>query len=204
MPQRQRLRSLRLDYSDHNRREDVGKDFSIDLGTGPFNRLRAWFYEVHYNCAMEWAQYAFCNFDDSREVCRIANLSDVLRPMPMVRPEIHCSPERVCQRFGASAAEGPSGRSSSCAACHRGGNLTCMRIPITVGARDHDEGLALRRSLDPQRQPEIRAFADRYRVPMFTRNGFELHLASFFLASCRSSRPIPAGIGPTRGSSAPG
>src|ERR1700730_212760 len=52
-----------------------------------------------------------------------------------------------------------------------------VRVPPAIAARDHDEKFALRGTPNPQRQPKVGVFADRHRVPMFTRNWSKLHKA---------------------------
>jgi hypothetical protein len=45
--------------------------------------------------------------------------------------------------------------------------IACVRIPVWLAARLEDEKLALRRTTDPQRQPEVIAFAERNGISIF-------------------------------------
>src|ERR1700674_756292 len=46
--------------------------------------------------------------------------------------------------------------------------ITVVNVPCPIAPRHHHEKFALRGTLDPQRQPEIGAFAEYDHVPMFT------------------------------------
>jgi hypothetical protein len=65
--------------------------------------------------------------------------------------------------------------------------ITRVNVPISIAARHHDEELTLRRTPNPQGQPEIEALTDGYRVPVFTGHWSELHQPD--LGAGRTARP---------------
>lgn len=53
--------------------------------------------------------------------------------------------------------------------------ITCVDAPVSIAPRQHNEKLALRRTPNPECQPEIGALPDRDRVPMLTDDWPERH-----------------------------
>jgi hypothetical protein len=160
--------------SDHNPWDDVTKDFFLN-DIKPWHGLAAWLYKVNYNSAVARTQHTRRNFDDSRKGGRVANCPDAFRTVTHGTPEVLLSLEFSRQRLAywqmVSSAEAlPVQRTVEV--------ITCVNVPIPIASWHHDEKLALPGTANPQRRPEIGAFADRHRVSMFTGNWLEFHQAN--------------------------
>jgi hypothetical protein len=164
---RNRLRSAVRAHPDHNRWNGVSEDFLLHHLRKTRHRLAAGLDKVNHDTAMARPQDAGRNFHHSRKVARIANRPDAFRTMSHMRPKMRCSPKCARQRL---------------LLLHRGFMAEALHvqravemvasvdIPTPVLARHHDEKFGFLGTLNPQRQPEIGAFADRHRVPMFIWN----------------------------------
>src|SRR4029077_5959800 len=122
--------------------------------------------QVHHDLTIARPQYARPDFKNSRKVSRVANRPDGFRTVARKRSNVLRSPERVGQRLGLLLAEfaAEALRVKGAVAV-----IAVVRIPASIGTRDHDVNVALLRTPDPQREPQIGAFADGHRIAMLTR-----------------------------------
>jgi hypothetical protein len=106
------------------------------------------------------------DFKNSGKVSRVANRPDGFRTGAEKRSNVLSSPERICQwlalllrEFAAEAL-----RVKGAVAV-----IAVVRIPASIGTRDHDVNIALLRTPDPQREPQIGAFANGHRISTLAR-----------------------------------
>jgi len=166
-------------HGDDDPRWDVGKLLSgddsgvRDLHSGLCARL----HEVHRHPAVHWPPYVRRDLDNASEGHGIANRSNALRAIAKIGPKVFTSPERAVQRLATVRGEGPT----PVAFLAQGAveMVTRVNVPLSITSWEHDEKLALPRSLYPECESEVSEVPDYHCVPMLTGDRLKLHQAHF-------------------------
>ena len=118
------------------------------------------------------------DFKHVRKGSRVTNRANGFGTVAGVRSDVHCSTERARQRLtplrrSKLSAEALGVESAVVV-------VALVRVPISICARNHYIDISLLRTPNPQREPQIGAFADGDRVSMLAcRHGSELHQPDF-------------------------
>ena len=151
-----RLENLSLsrkNFSPRNRNPRDGRGLTIR------------FYEIDRYLAVPGAQNTRRNFDNPGERRRVTNRPDAFRPVSSKRYRVLRSIECARQGLTFLWAKGFAAITFHV----KGAVEVITRVNIrAIRTRQQDEELALRRTPNPQSQPEISALSDRYRVPVLT------------------------------------
>ena len=90
---------------------------------------------------MNWPQHTWCDLDNPGEGRRIAYRADTLRAVAKKTPKVLCSVEYARQRLTLNGQKNRTFMN-----LHVQGAIeviACVRVPVSIAARHHDEKLAL-------------------------------------------------------------